>query len=112
MILYNVTIKIDHNCSENWLKWLQETQIPAIMETGFFRGYKICKLLLEQEEPDGSTYALQLLCDSIGHLITYQKYHEDSFKTNLYEKFGGRYVLFSTTLKVVEDKLNQNYHSN
>ena len=91
---------------------MQNEQIPSLMETGFFSGYKICKLLLEEEEADGATYALQLNCDSISHLITYQKYHEDSFKFNLYDKYGGRYVLFTTTLKVIEDKLSQRYHSN
>ena len=112
MILYNITIKIDHNCSKNWLNWMKSTQIPEIMETGIFRGYKLCKLLHEEEEPDGATYALQFLCDGISHLTTFQKYHEESFKKKLYENFGGRYVLFATILKVMEDKMNQNYHSN
>lgn len=112
MIIYNVTIKIDHNCASNWLKWIKEAGIPQIMETGLFEGYKICKLLLEEQEPDGATYALQLNCESITHLVTYQKYHEIHFKKEIYDKFGGRYVLFATTLKVLEDKLNQKYHSN
>ncbi len=112
MILYNITIKIDHNCANNWLKWIEETQIPAMMETGFFRGYKICRLLHDVEEPDGATYALQLFCDSISHLTTFQKYHEERFKTTLYENYGGRYVIFTTILKVVKDKMGMNYHYN
>lgn len=112
MILYNITIKIDHNCSSNWLDWLKRLQLPSIMETGLFNGYKVCKLLHEVEEPDGATFAIQLQCDSFSHLVTYQKYHEEKFKKELYEKFGGRYVLFATTLRVLEDKFNQNYHAN
>gem|GEM_PF-5619184 len=29
-ILYNVTINIDHNTSEEWLQWMKSTHIPDV----------------------------------------------------------------------------------
>ena len=52
MILYNVTVKIDSEVHEEWLKWMLEVHIPEVMETGLFLDNRIAKVLL-QDESDG-----------------------------------------------------------
>jgi len=42
------------------------------MKTGQFQSHRLCKLL-EQDESDGLTYAVQYLATSMERIFTYQK---------------------------------------
>ena len=58
MIIYNVTINIDESVHDKWLKWMRETHIPEVLETGKFLKAKMAKVLVE-EEMGGITYYIQ-----------------------------------------------------
>ncbi len=58
MILYNVTVNIHESVQDQWLQWMQQTRIPAILATGKFSSAKIVKVLIE-EEMGGTTYSIQ-----------------------------------------------------
>ena len=45
MLIYNVTIKVDRIIAREWLQWLQQEHIPAIMATGCFTEYRVVRLL-------------------------------------------------------------------
>mgnify|MGYP003553888246 FL=1 len=45
MILYNVTIKVDHSIAGPWLAWLKEEHIPEMIKPGCFTGATILQLL-------------------------------------------------------------------
>ncbi|MBT6516091.1 MAG: DUF4286 family protein, partial [Crocinitomicaceae bacterium] len=36
MIVYSVTVKVNQEIEENWLRWMKEVHIPDVMATGFF----------------------------------------------------------------------------
>ena len=36
MIIYNVTVKVDHSIADDWLSWLQQEHIPEIIATECF----------------------------------------------------------------------------
>ena len=36
MIIYNVTIKVDHSIADEWKIWLMEEHIPGMIATGCF----------------------------------------------------------------------------
>ena len=55
MILYNVTVNIHESVQDQWLQWMQQTRIPAILATGKFSSAKIVKVLIE-EEMGGTAY--------------------------------------------------------
>ena len=44
MVLYNVTISIDLECEAEWLKWMKESHIPDVIQTGYFKECKLCRL--------------------------------------------------------------------
>ncbi len=71
MILYNVTVNIDDDVEQDWVSWMKETHIPEVMETGFFVDYKMLKMLSEGQDDTGSTYAIQYMAETLGHLETY-----------------------------------------
>ncbi|HEY1022825.1 MAG TPA: DUF4286 family protein, partial [Flavisolibacter sp.] len=63
MIIYNVTIKVDASIADAWLAWLLEEHIPEVMQTGCFSDKKVVRLL-EVDESEGPTYAIQYSAES------------------------------------------------
>ena len=59
MILYNVTVSINYDVNESWLKWMKETHIPNVLSTGLFIENKIAKI--HAEEDGGISYSIQYL---------------------------------------------------
>src|SRR5690349_8057948 len=50
MLLYNVTVGIDKVLEAEWLIWMRDQHIPAVMATGYFKEYKMYKVLHDQGE--------------------------------------------------------------
>src|ERR1051325_10843962 len=86
MILYNVTVKVDTDIQKEWLHWMKTEHIPKVMTSGMFTEYRICRLL-EQDESEGITYAVQYLCKNMGQFETYR--HE--FAPSLQQEHSDRY---------------------
>ena len=99
MILYNVTISIDTNVEEEWLKWMKEIHIPDVMNTGLFIDNKICRIHAEEE--GGKSYSIQYLAKSWNEYNQYK----DTFALKLQQehtlKFSGKFAAFRTILEVV-----------
>ncbi|MVT07266.1 DUF4286 family protein [Chitinophaga tropicalis] len=100
MIIYNVTTKVAHHINERWLRWMKEEHIPAIMGTGLFHDFRICRLL-EQEETEGPTYTIQYFTDTLENYQTYLEEHAAGFRQASYNLFGDQFVSFRTVMQVV-----------
>jgi hypothetical protein len=101
MILYNVTVKIEHDSHQDWKKWMQEEHIPAVMDTGMFLEYRMCRLL-GMDEPDGVTYAVQYFCTDMATLEHYQEKFATKLQTEHSQRFKDKFVAFRTVLEVVD----------
>lgn len=101
MIVYNVTVSVDENKADEWLKWMREKHIPDVMATGHFRDSKICRV--QGEEEGGKTYAITYTAFSEENLDTYQKEHSPRLQAEHNHKFGGNFVAFRTLLTVIEE---------
>lgn len=99
MILYNVTVKIDKEVHDDWLKWMQEIHIPDVMNTGLFVEYKLCRIL--HEEPDGVNYAIQYFCKDMKTLHQYQIHHATRLQTEHKERYKDQYVAIRTLMEVL-----------
>ncbi|NEM96534.1 DUF4286 family protein [Pontibacter burrus] len=100
MILYNVTVSIDNTVAADWLQWMQEVHIPEVMQTGFFLGNQICRVV-ETEDTGGTTYAVQYTCRNVEDLMEYQRDHSPALQQKLHERYAGQYASFRTMLEVV-----------
>lgn len=100
MIIYNVTAKVDTAIADAWLQWMQQEHAPALVATGCFTHFQIVKLL-EVDEEDGPTYAIQYSAPSMQH---YQRY-KTNFASNLQQqstqKWGDRFMAFRTLMQVI-----------
>ena len=100
MIIYNVTTKIHNSISNDWLQWLKDVHVKEILNTGCFTEYKILKLL-EIEEEEGSTYALQLCADSKAIYNQYIEKFAGKMRQAAFEKWGDKFISFRSVMQVV-----------
>ena len=100
MILYNVTVKIDHESHTRWLEWMEHTHIPQVMQTACFSEYRFCKLL-DTDESDGFTYAVQYLAINMEAIADYQQHFAPALQADYKKNFEGHYVVFRSLLEVI-----------
>ena len=99
MIIYNVTINIETSIEEEWLTWMQQEHIPAMIATGKFEKALMTKVLVE-EEMGGVTYSVQYGCASKELLQSYYDHDADGLRAQS-NRFAGKFVAFRTELEVV-----------
>lgn len=99
MIIYNVTVNIENDVREEWLKWMKEKHIPDVMKTGYFLENKICKVLVDEQQ--GTTYSIQYTCESMKKLEEYQLDHSPRLQKEHADKYANKFVAFRTLLEVV-----------
>ncbi|MFT7589435.1 MAG: hypothetical protein ACI959_001653 [Limisphaerales bacterium] len=101
MIIYNVTVKINLEVHDNWLAWMKESHIPDVMHTGYFKGHKLV-YILDQDEAEGKTYAIQYFCESIAKLKEYQDTAAPVLQEEHTAKFKDQFVAFRTIMEEVD----------
>jgi hypothetical protein len=99
MIIYNVTVNIDNDVKEEWIKWMKEVHIPEVMNTGLFLEYRMARVMVEEES--GTTYSIQYLSASQSDIETYQKQHAPELQKKHTEKYEGKFVAFRTLLEII-----------
>ncbi len=99
MILYNVTINIENDVHDEWLKWMRESHIPDVLKTGYFLEHKICKVLNVEDE--GTTYSIQYTCNSMEDYEGYKTYEASRLQKEVMDKFNAKFVAFRSLLEVI-----------
>ena len=100
MIIYNVTIKVDHSIAAEWLIWLKEEHIPDIIVTGCFTHATILRLL-EADDTEGITYAVQYHAESKALYNRYiEKFSEEMRKKGM-DKWGNKFIAFRSVMQLV-----------
>ncbi len=99
MIVYNVTVNIDHDVHDEWLQWMKEVHIPDVMNTGLFIENKICRILAEED--GGKSYAIQYTCKDMATLEQYQEIYAPKLQQDHTERYRGKFAAFRTLLQVV-----------
>jgi Domain of unknown function (DUF4286) len=101
MLLYNVTVTIDLEIQNDWLKWMRETHIPDVMSTGMFVSYRMCRLL-NHEHTDSEIYAIQYVVKDAAHLNRYQEEFAPVLQRQTRERYGDKYAVFRTVMEFVD----------
>jgi hypothetical protein len=99
MIIYNVTVNIENDVKEDWLNWMKNIHIPDVMATGYFIEYKICRVLVDEEQ--GTTFSIQYTAAAMKDLEDYQRMHSHRLQKEHNERYSGKYVAFRTLLEIV-----------
>jgi hypothetical protein len=102
MIIYNVTVNIEESVQQEWLKWMNETHIAEVLNTGMFTAAKMSKVLVE-EQMGGVTYSIQYTCESQKKLDVYNQNFAPALQTKHNNKFQGKFVAFRTLMGVISE---------
>lgn len=101
MIIYNVTISIDPDAHDAWVRWMKDEHIPRVMATGRFSSSRMHRVLADDD--GGITYAVQYSATSMADYERYRDQEAPRLQAEAHAAFGGRFHAFRTLLEVVHD---------
>lgn len=101
-ILYNVTVSLDQEILEDWLRWMQEVHIPDVMATGMFLNSRMCRVLNAQD-PNEHTYAIQYVCQDMATFHKYQVQHAPRLQQDHTARYKDRFVAFRTLMEILPE---------
>ena len=101
MIIYNVTTKVRSDIASEWLQWLKEVHVKDILDTGSFTDFRIVKLL-EVDEEEGPTYALQLYADSKAIYNQYVDKYAAKMRQAAFDKWGDKFISIRSIMQIVD----------
>lgn len=102
MVIYNVTVNVQEDIHEEWVKWMKKEHIPDMLATGKFQKALMTKVLVT-EPMGGITYSVQYTAKD---KLTLEKYYQENAE-ELRAKtkpFEGRVVAFRTELEVITEQ--------
>ncbi|MFT3682553.1 MAG: DUF4286 family protein [Ferruginibacter sp.] len=100
MFIYNVTIKVDESIHAAWLEWMKGEHIDEMIGTGCFIEAKVCRLL-EVDDSDGPTYAVQFVAESKGSYNRYIEHFAPAMRQKSFDKWGNQFIAFRSVMQVV-----------
>lgn len=101
MLSYNVTITIDTEIHQEWVKWMTETHIPDVMTSGMFLSYRMGRLL-NHEHTDAEIFTVQYLAADMEHLQKYLEEFAPALQAEHKKQFEGKYAVFRTVMEIVD----------
>ena len=100
MIIYNDTIILEDSIEQEWLSYVKEVHIPAIMATRCFSSHQILTIIDSPNE--GVTYCVQYMADTIEKFQEFYNKHLFALQDEHQERFEGKFVMFNTVMKTVD----------
>jgi hypothetical protein len=100
MLIYNVTTKVDHSIADEWVEWMQQVHVPAVMSSGCFEKYQLVRLL-EVDEDEGPTFAAQYYAASKAFYDEYNSTHAPQFRGDAMSKWGNKFISFRSLMEVI-----------
>ncbi len=95
MLVYNITFKVDLDCSVSFLDFLDSYTSDNHIEHELFQ-------LANMDDSDGFTYCLHQKFDDLGtynqHILVIDK----KLKDNLFEKYGDKVLFFGSILNKIK----------
>lgn len=100
MILYNITTHVTWTVLPEWKDWLLQTHLPAILATKLFTRHQLVRLL-EVDEEQGITFALQLYAKNASDFKEYRERFEAAMERKSKERWGNGTLSFSSVMEVI-----------
>lgn len=101
MYLFNETVGIDASVEQEWLRWVNTSYVPAVLNTGLFSGYKLYKVLHESED-GGISYSIQFFSASLENVVQFLEVFAPSLVERQRQLFNHKHVAFRTLLEEVK----------
>ncbi len=103
LYISNETFKVDWSIHEDWLEWVNDILIPAINESSNTQWVQLVKLL-DLDEGDGPTYALQTGLASKSDYNRFAEIEMPPLMQGAHSRWGQRFLGFRTLMEVVKQR--------
>ncbi len=101
MIVYNVTANVSEEIADEWVAWMKETHILRVMETGCFEGFKILRMVGNQHNADGLTFAVQYFAKDMKTMNLYASQYAPVLQQAVFERYGEKVLSFRTLMEEI-----------
>jgi hypothetical protein len=99
MIIYNETFVVEEAAEQQWLQYMEQEHIPAVMATGYFSSHHILTVIDSPNE--GVTYCIQYFTDDVEKYYAFNDQHLQALHIKHNEQFENRFVLFNSLMKTL-----------
>lgn len=103
MVIYSVSVRIKKEAEEEWLLWMKENHIPAVLGTKYFSNCEMYKILIPEVEEGVAIYKMKYYCDSFEQYSGYQKNDAARLQADHNNKYQGK---FTASREVMEKLCN------
>lgn len=100
MIIYNVSVRVEHDITEAWVKWMKDVHIPDLIATGLFVEAKLCQLL-EHDDDEAVTFVAQYFCENMDAYNSYISTHATRMREKAFAQFGNKFIAMRTIMEVL-----------
>ena len=101
MFIYNVTSKVSWQIHDEWVKWMKEEHIPAVMKSGCFSEHRFVRVL-ETDETEGPTYATQYYAPCREDDDRYIAQHANALRQDALDRWGNHFIGFRSLMQIVD----------
>jgi hypothetical protein len=101
MLIYNETFIVDDAIVDEWIVWIKNTHIPAILATGAFDSYQVLTVLDSPNE--GITYCFQYQTDTVERYSDFYYKHMETLHKAHNAQFEERFALFHTLMETIDE---------
>jgi hypothetical protein len=101
MIVYNETLIVDETIYAEWLDWMKQVHIPAVMGTGYFNSYRILNVIDSPNE--GVTCCIQYNTDSSDKFSRFSTGHLPQLHAAHQQRYENKFVLYNTLMETIDE---------
>ena len=102
MVILNTTYWVSDSRREEWLRWIREECIPAMLATGYFVEPQVAKVHAPDDGQGGSSYSVQFRAPDMTVVEAWMSKAGVETASRLAALFGEEVMGFSTVLELVE----------
>ena len=100
MLIYNTTYQIDLADARNFVIWINESYIPAVLEDGKLKNPRLCQIL-SHKEPDSECFSLQWEVEDSAVLHKWHTALGMKLNDEMMKIFKDKVVGFPTLMEVI-----------
>ncbi len=101
MIIYTVTSIIKQEIETDWLKWMRYVHIQDIMKAGYFKDFKLYKVIIPTTSAGEINYVTQYECESFQKYSEYAEKDSARFRAEYGAKFPGKAKVARTVMEQI-----------
>jgi len=105
MYIYNITFNVDKEIEKDWLQYIKDVFIPAMLKSGLLHTALTSKIMVNEER--GNSYSIQFSADNKENLYKFIQEELYPLLNELHLKFSPKMVYFATELDVIDQVKNK-----